>query len=218
MRINLLPPEILERQRVRRQTIAAVAVGLIVLMAIAAFYFLQAAKLGRTEDEVDAQEATNAQLQQQIASLQDVAALQQEVAQTRDLLNGLLADRVQWSGVLRDISLVIPSEAWLEGLTGQVGTETGLTTGTTTTAPTTTTGAATGEGVIGQISFTGQAFSHRVVAPWLSRLEDVRGFINPWLTSSTKSGATGALAEVVTFTSSVDLSEQALSRRQGPNG
>jgi hypothetical protein len=53
------------------------------------------------------------------------------------------------------------------------------------------------------------------VALWLSRLEDVRGFINPWLATSTKSviGTT----PVVNFTSSVDLSEDALARRGGPS-
>jgi Tfp pilus assembly protein PilN len=215
MRINLLPPEVLERQRMRRRTLATVVVGLIVLGAIAAFYFLKVAELGTVEEEIATQQARNAQLQQQIAELQDIAALQQEIERTRVLLNGLLADEVLWSQVLRDISLVIPSQAWLEGLTGQTAAAAG---GETDVAVTTTTGTV-GEGIIGQISFNGKAFSHQVVAEWLSRLEDVRGFINPWLSSSTKTGGDDpVLSDVVSFTSSVDLSEQALARRAaGPD-
>jgi Tfp pilus assembly protein PilN len=213
MRINLLPPEVLERQRTRRRTVGAVIVGVIVLAAIGAYYFLQVSKLNEVEEDITAQEATNAQLQAQIAELQDVAGLEQEIARTRDLLNSLLSDRVLWSDVLRSISLVIPSEVWLEGLNGQAGT---ATTATEDTAAPTTTGSFTpGQGIVGQISFTGKAFSHRDVALWLSRLEDVRGFVNPWLTTSTKSGGEGVLAELVTFNSSVDLSEQALARRRG---
>ena len=218
MRINLLPPEVLQRQRTRRQTIAAVVVGLIVLAAIGAFYFLQVAALNRVEDDIAAQEATNAQLQAQIADLQDVAALEQEIARTRDLLNTLLADRGLWSDVLRSISLVIPSEVWLEGLNGQVGTATTATGVEPPPTATSTTGFAPGRGIVGQISFSGQAFSHRDVATWLSRLEDVRGFVNPWLSSSTKTGGEDPnLSDVVTFNSSVDLSEQALARRRGGN-
>ena len=210
MRVNLLPPEIYERQRIRRRTGAVVAVGLIILLAIGAFYFLQVVRLNEVEENVAAQEARNAELQAQINDLQDIAALETEIAATRGLLNDLLADRVLWSGVLRDISLVIPGEAWLNGLTGTAGVPTSGETATEVTTPTT---PGTTGGLVGQITFNGFAFEHRDVALWLARLEDVRGFVNPWLSSSTKSLI--GLEEVVQFTSSVDLSEQALARRAG---
>ncbi|MGH2675631.1 MAG: PilN domain-containing protein [Actinomycetota bacterium] len=215
MRINLLPPEIYERQRVRRRTAAVVVVGLIVLAALGAFYFLQILRLNEVEDDVTAQEAENAQLQVQINQLQEIDALQQEIETTRTLLNSLLADRVLWSGVLRDVSLVIPGQAWLAGLNGQVGAPaTAGTTTTTTTTGTTTPGQVAQPGaLVGQISFDGFAFTHRDVALWLSRLEDVRGFVNPWLSNSAKTDI--GTQEAVQFTSSVDLSEQALARRSG---
>jgi Tfp pilus assembly protein PilN len=212
VRINLLPPEIYERQRVRRQTAAAVAVGVIVLIAIGAFYFLQVLRLNTVEDDIAAQEAENAQIQAEINELQEIAALQTEIEGTRTLLDGLLADRVLWSGVLRDISLVIPGEAWLDSLTGSLSTAVPAGEPTTTT-PTTGTAA---EGLVGNVTFTGFAVDHREVALWLSRLEDVRGFLNPWLTSSTKT-AIGS-STVVQFNSSVDLSEQALARSGGGGG
>jgi Tfp pilus assembly protein PilN len=209
VRVNLLPPEIYERQRIRRRTGAVVAVGLIVLLAIGAFYFLQVVRLNEVEDNVSAQESRNADLQRQINELQDIAALETEIAATRGLLNDLLADRVLWSGVLRDVSLVIPGEVWLNGLTGTVGVPTP---GATTTTPSTTTGApGPAGGLVGQITFSGFAFEHTDVALWLSRLQDVRGFVNPWLSNSSKS--TIGTEEVVTWTGSVDLSEQA--RRSG---
>jgi Tfp pilus assembly protein PilN len=208
VRVNLLPPEIYERQRIRRRTGAVVAVGLLVLLAIGAFYFLQVVRLNEVQDDVAAQEARNAELQAQINDLQDIAALETEIATTRTLLNDLLADRVLWSGILRDVSLVIPGEVWLNSLTGSTGTPAAGSTETTTTTPVTT-----GAGLVGQISFTGFAFEHPDVALWLSRLEDVRGFVNPWLSSSAKSVI--GTSEVVQFTSSVDLSEQAQARQAG---
>jgi Tfp pilus assembly protein PilN len=210
VRINLLPPEIYERQRLRRRTAVVIAVGIILLAGVGAFYFLQVLRLNAVEDDVAQQEAENARLQQEISELQEIADLQAEIESTRTLLSSLLSDRVLWSGILRDISLVIPGEAWLEGLTGSL---TAAVPGTTE-APTVEDTAAQA-GLVGQISFTGFAFDHRDVALWLSRLEDVRGFVNPWLSTSTKTpiGET----EVVQFDSSVDLSEQALARR-GPGG
>ena len=214
MRINLLPPEILERHRARRRTLVVIAAGLVLLAFIGVFYIVERMRLGEVQDEVQAQEDQNALLQGEIAELQDIEALRQEAEATRVLLNQLLSDRVLWSGVLRDVSLVIPGRVWLNGMTGQLGTAGEA----TTTAPATTTTTVTDEAgapggaVIGQISFTGFGFEHRDVALWLSRLEDVRGFLNPWLSSSTKSviGTT----EVVQFASSVDLSEQAIARRE----
>jgi len=75
VRINLLPPETYERQRIRRRTAAVVAVGLIVLAALGAFYFLQILRLSQVEDDIQAQEAENAQLQSQINELQEIDAL-----------------------------------------------------------------------------------------------------------------------------------------------
>jgi Tfp pilus assembly protein PilN len=226
VRINLLPPEIYERQRIRRRTAAVVAVGLIVLAALGAFYFLQVLRLNEVEDEITAQEAENAQLQAQIGELQEIDVLQQEIEATRTVLNSLLVDRVLWSGVLRDVSLVIPGQSWLAGLSGQVGAPAGAIGTTTAPATTTTTAPATtttvpGQSVqpgalIGQISFDGFAFTHRDVALWLSRLEDVRGFVNPWLSNSTKTDI--GTQQAVQFNSSVDLSEQALARRRAGQG
>jgi Tfp pilus assembly protein PilN len=206
MKINLLPPEVGQRQQLRRRTLLSIVIGVVVIALIGGFYFLQIVRLSGVEEDIEVQQARNASLQQQIAELQDVAALEQEIAATRQLLSTLLQDRVLWSGILRDVSLVIPGELWLDGLTGQVGSA--VTAGdAATTAPTTEVG------LVGQIAFTGFAFDHREVALWLSRLEDVRGFINPWLSSSTKSEI--AASSVVQFVSSVDLSDQALARRGG---
>jgi Tfp pilus assembly protein PilN len=207
MRINLLPPEIRERQRYRRRTAAVILIGIIVLAALGAFYVLQVMRLADVREDLEAQQQRNAQLQQQIAELQRFAELQQELQDTRTLLSTLLADRVLWSGVLRDVSLVIPGEMWLSGLTGSL-TAAPTAEGTTTTTPT-----VPGGGLVGQITFNGFAFDHRDVALWLSRLEDVRGFVNPWLSNSQQTLI--GLTEVVQFTNSVDLSEQALARQGG---
>jgi hypothetical protein len=51
------------------------------------------------------------------------------------------------------------------------------------------------------------------VALWLTRLEDVQGWANAWLSSATKSELAGS--EVVNFSTSVDLTADAAVRRGG---
>lgn len=205
MNINLLPPEIKERQRARRRVVAVFLVGLIVLGALGVFYFLQVIRLGQVEQDLADQQATNAQLQQDIGELQQFNQLEQEVQTSAALLADLLQDEVLWSGILRDISLVIPGTTWLTNLTGS----------TTAAAaegaePAPETGPSA---LVGQITLGGFGFDHRSVALWLTRLEDVTGFANPWLTQSTKT--TIGAREAVQFTSSVDLSPDALSGSGG---
>lgn len=203
MRINLLPPEIRERQRIRRQTVIVGVIGLVVLVVLGGFYFLQQLRLNQVEDDLAAQEAENQALRQDIAELERFDLLEQEVLTTEALLASLLENEVLWSGVLRDISLVIPGTTWLTTLSGTVnqpGTE-GETVDTAT--------PGTVAGLVGQITMDGFGFDHRSVALWLTRLEEVDGFVNPWLSTSQKTEI--GTREAVQFASSVDLSPEALS-------
>ena len=203
MRMNLLPPEVRQRQRTRRQTAAVIAAGVVVLAGVGALYFLQQLRLVGVNNDLEEQRQTNAGIQAQIDDLRRFDELQREVEASRTMLSTLLANEILWSGVLRDVSLVIPSDVWLSGLTGDTS-ESG-----NTQAPATT-GAASGTGLVGQITFNGFSLDHRAVALWLARLDDVRGFANPWLSNAQKTDVGNS--KVVQFTSSVDLSQQAVAR------
>lgn len=207
MRINLLPPEIRERQRIRRQTVVVALVGLIVLVVLGGFYFLQQLRLNQVEDDLAVQEAENEALRQDIAELERFDQLEQEVLRTETLLASLLENEVLWSGVLRDVSLVIPGTTWLTNFAGTVNQP-----GVAAENGEAATAGPVG-GLIGQITMDGFAFDHRSVALWLTRLEEVDGFVNPWLTNSQKTEI--GTREAVQFSSSVDLSPEALARQEG---
>lgn len=203
MRVNLVPGEIKERQRIRRRGGAVAVVGVVVLAALGAFYFLQQVRLNDLKTDLAAQQAENDRLRDEIAELQEFDQQQRELASTRGLLDTLLADEVRWSGVLRDISLVIPGQTWLTSLNAQI-------------TPATAETAQPPEGpsgLVGQISFNGFGLSHRAVALWLTRLEDVEGFVNPWVSTSQKTDI--GPQEVAQFTSTTDLSELILVRGGG---
>src|SRR5439155_90212 len=60
---------------------------------------------------------------------------------------------------------------------------------------------------VGNIQFQGSASDHLAVATWLTRLAQVTGWDNSWITASTKRGtnADGTKTDWVDFTGSVDL-------------
>ena len=206
MRMNLLPPEVRQRQRTRRQTAAVIAAGVVVLAGVAALYFLQQLRLVAVNNDLEEQRNANAAIQAQIDDLRRFDELQREVEASRTMLSTLMANEILWSGVLRDVSLVIPSDVWLSGMTAQT-TESG---GAVSPAPATPVAGQPGQGLVGQITFNGFALDHRAVALWLARLDDVRGFANPWLSNAQKTDV--GTSKVVQFASSVDLSQQAVAR------
>lgn len=201
--VNLLPPELLERQKTRRLTsLIALGGGLLVLLLLG-FWFLQTQRLSDVNEQIAAQNAVNAGLQAQIGDLSEYQALQEEAAQKEALLTEAYAGEVSFSGLLMDMSRVIPSDAYLTGLNIVLST----TTGTAETAP--AEGTAT-SGLIGTISSEGQAAGIESLASWLTRLESVQGWVNPWMTSITE---TLPGSRLYTFSSGVDLSSDALTVR-----
>jgi Tfp pilus assembly protein PilN len=113
------------------------------------------------------------------------------------LVDSVFIGEVSWSTVLGDISKVIPSEAYLTSLTGSI-------------AAATETPATEGATLIGNISFTGVVRETDPLATWLTRLEQVDGWENAWMTSATEDAP---FSRVYTFSSGLDLSVDAATRR-----
>lgn len=214
--VDLLPRELRERQRARAFTMAVGVGVLLVFFIFALMYLLQVGRLSEAEEDLSAQSTANAKLERQIQGLGQYEQLKQAVSEREALAAEMLRGHVLWSGVLRDISRVIPADMWLTSMSGSLA---GATAGTTDpsqppppptgSAPSSTTvAAAPGSGVVGSIQFEGVAFEQPTVASWLRRLEEVTGWVNSWVMSSSKDEATSGGAQVH-FTGSVDLTVQA---------
>jgi Tfp pilus assembly protein PilN len=195
--INLLPPEIAQRRRVREVTLLIGAAGLGLLALLVVVFLFQTARLSGAKNDLAGAQNQNASLQRQINSLQTFATLEQTLKTKQQLLTQLTVNEVRWSVLLNDISLVIPSDVWLTTFSGAVAGGAG--------AP------VTGTAPIGSITMSGNTFTHLDVAKWLSRLAIVKEFAFPYLTLSAKSEQT------VTFNSTVDIAPAALRRNQ-PGG
>ncbi|MHB1324259.1 MAG: PilN domain-containing protein [Coriobacteriia bacterium] len=168
MRINLLPPEILERRRAERRIgwviLGAVGVAVVLAGVWTVSYF-----------RVQGRQAELAELQQQVQSTNaqatQLAIFEQratELEARRTLVGLALGDRRDWAKLFDEVSLVLPADVWVQALT-----------------------AGEGEGV----SISGYALDapddspdvgHKSIAKVLVRLADLDNLYDVWLTSSVK--------------------------------
>jgi len=200
--VNLLPREVKQRQTVRRRTGLIAALGVLVVGVILAFWFIQGIRLHDLDQQVDAQEAVNAELQTQVASLQKYADQKASLDQQKALLQSALADTVFWSGILNSVSNVTSDGMWLSSLTGTAAAPVAVV--PVPGAPVTPT---TGPSLIGSLQFQGNALDTNTIAEWLTELEKVKGWVNPWMGSATLGDVNGT--PVWQFSSSVDLDSRA---------
>jgi Tfp pilus assembly protein PilN len=204
--VNLLPSDVRERQRSRRLVAVAItAVGAVVALLFFV-YVLQSARLSNAEQKLQAQQAVNTDLQGKIGQLQQFAVLKQTVAAREAVKASALNGQVAWSGVLRDISMVIPGQMWLTSMTGALVEPASVPTEGAGGTPLPVAAMA------GQIQFQGMASDFPVVAKWLTRLEQVKGWVNSWANSAVRSASNDPSvpnANKVQFTASVDLTAEA---------
>jgi Tfp pilus assembly protein PilN len=205
--VNLLPVEVRQRQHSRRVTAAVLASAAVVVGLLIFVYSLQVSRVSETQRQLETQQSVNSRLQTRIDALRRFTEVKQQVADRQALLTQVTQGQIAWSGVLKDISSVMPGQMWLTSLTA---TEAGATpTGQGGTE------AVSGSGVVATIQFVGTAFNHRTVALWLTRVEQVKGWANSWVTSSAK-GQSQLGGDFVTFSGSVDVTAGAISNR-GPS-
>lgn len=195
--VNLLPPDVLQAQRYRRMTSTIVVAGLVVLLLVFGYYLLKGRELGDVQDEIAAQNATNASVQASIAEKQNFADLQAQAQAKQELLSGAYAGEVSFSALLMDFSRVIPSDAYVDSLALQVSEP--------ATAP--VEGAAAG--LVGTITGSGQAVSIDSLSVFLTRLEQVKGWVNPWMSTVSRSTDVSGFD----YSMSVDLATDVVTER-----
>jgi Tfp pilus assembly protein PilN len=192
--VNLLPPDILAAQRQRRMAGVVALAGVGVIALIVLFYLVQVGRLSGVQSDIERAEDSNRSLQSDIAELREFEELRQRAQAKQALLNAVFANEISFSGLLMDISRVIPSDAALTTLSAA------------TQEPTPTTGGTTL--LTGRIDIAGLALDYDTIASWLTRLERVRGWVNPWVTSIADP-ETGP----ITYSSGVDLTTGVVTER-----
>jgi Tfp pilus assembly protein PilN len=202
-RVNLLPPEILEAARFRRFQLAMVGAGVGVVAIVAALAVSAHSGVTHAKSDLATSQATQANLQNQLAGLQSVRDVYNQRDAKKAMLEQAMSPEIRWSFYLNDLALKVPDHVWLNSVVAAEGGAGGA------AAPATPGGAA-GAGV-GTVTFGGVAFSHDDVATWLDTLAKERGYANAYFTNSTK--AKLGPRDIVDFSSSVTLTQAALSGR-----
>jgi Tfp pilus assembly protein PilN len=196
--VNLLPPDILQRQKVRQRTVAVMLIGAAAVGVVLFFWVLQSARLAGVNHDITNQSRNNEAIQAQITALQQYAALAQEAQAKLGTLQAAYAYDASFSTMLEDVSEVIPSDQFLTSLNFQI------------TPPATTSGTTTIPSVIvGSMKANGTAAALDTISSWLTRCDSVRGWTNAWFTTATRDPNTG----LWTFSSGLDLTQQVLSSR-----
>jgi type IV pilus assembly protein PilM len=184
--VNLMPTKKEQRERGRQPNVVALGgvLGAVVVTAVFALWFLSASSaVTDKQNEVDA-------LRSELAATPTPAprdtsgdALAQEKAGRLSALAAALGNRVAWDRVLREVSLVLPDDVWLNTLQASAPAA------ATTEAP-----AGTG----GAFTISGRTYSHDAVARLLARLEIIPDLDRVTLEKSVLSKVDGK--DVVEFT------------------
>jgi Tfp pilus assembly protein PilN len=194
--VNLLPRDQEKKPVVKKEQIPFAVGGCIGLVVIALVTSQYLSKSGSVAAERQALQDLQAQLAQLPAPPPPPSAQTSQLAEEQKArltaLQGALSTRVAWDRVLRQFSLVLPSDVWLTQLDLK-------------SPVTASDAAASGSSDTGPTGFTieGSTYSHDAVARLLSRLSVVPDLTNVQLVNSQAQEINGQT--VVNFTIGADI-------------
>jgi len=228
-RIDLLPRRLVEQRLVRRQRTGIGAGFLVLLAALGVWYVLETQQLADAQAAADQERATATGLRAQRAQLQPLADLETQIDAADQLRATVYRNEIRFSGVMRDISAIVPDDVWLTSMavaandTANASAPRTAATASTGGGTAATTPGSPGAGSpVASITFAGAGLEHVDVGGFLRAL--ARGpkkggqqvYLNPYFTTSQKGDEEGQ--PTVSFTATVDLSSAAYSGRYQPAG
>jgi Tfp pilus assembly protein PilN len=205
-RVNLMPPEIAEAERLHRLQRAMVGAVLVSALAVGGLYWHTKQGVASAQNDFATSQSQHTSLQSKYNSLDDVQQVFAQVQAKQDLLQQARGQEIRWSFMLNNLTTSVPDNVWLTGFTA-------IETSAPGSAATPST-SADGTAGIGSVTFTGDAFRHDDVANWLDAMAKEHGFTDPTFANSIKKAIGGRI--VAGFGGSVVLSDKALSNRYTP--
>ena len=191
--VNLLPRDDKRRRQPGAVTLTAVLGSVLVVALLAGLFLMTSSSASDKQAEVDALRAELAAIPPAPEAPVDSSGLETQKSERVTLLGKALAARIAWDRVLREISLVLPEDIWLESLTANAPDPNFVPAPGKTDAPT------------GGFSITGYSYSHDGVARLLARLSVLPELDRPALGTSAIDTSKGR--GVVKFTISASLKQ-----------
>jgi Tfp pilus assembly protein PilN len=192
--VNLLPRDD-NRQRPQPGAVLLTAVlgGVLVTALIAGLFMMTSSSVSDRQSELDGLRAELAAIPPAPEAPTDSSGLETEKSARVALLGKALGARIAWDRILREISLVLPEDIWLESLTANAPDPNFTPTPGKTEAPP------------GGFTITGYSYSHDGVARLLARLSVLPQLNRPALGSSVVD--TSKARDVVKFTITASLTQ-----------
>ncbi|MCE5204365.1 MAG: PilN domain-containing protein [Actinomycetia bacterium] len=165
MRVNLLPPEILERRRAERRMVYVAFAFIGVVIVLAGVYVVASMNVSSKQTVLDQKTQLLATTTQKAEALQVFELQESELQRRRSVASMALDARRDWSRLLDEVSLVMPADMWL--ITLNVGETEGA--------------QLDGYAVDPEDS---PDYGHKTIAKLLVRLADLDQLYDVWLTNS----------------------------------
>lgn len=195
IRINLIPPETLQRRVNERRWKFLTLAGGVIVAVLVMFWAFMGLQVAASTAELDSVQQQATSLETQAAQFQVFQQVENDLAVRKDAVVSAKADAIDWARMLYELGLVLPKDVYLTAFTG-------------------TDGGAGGSAV----SLAGQAVDkyndspdngYKSVAKMLVRLADLDQLDSVWLTN-TSVGAPVASgpAPMINWTVSAKISAQ----------
>jgi Tfp pilus assembly protein PilN len=202
-KVNLLPPEILERRKFRKVRIRLAAFVVLTLLVAAGGLAWSVRNVSAAQAELDATTARTATLQQSEQKYSEVPRVLAQVEAAKTVRQQALATDVLWYRFLTDVSNATPANVSLQTLTIALNGDTGA-----AASP----DALTPSG-IGTVTIVGTAATINDVAVWMDAVVRVHGIDASTLKSATRDTGSTSASSQVSFSATVVITAEALSHR-----
>lgn len=168
MRINLLPPEILEKRRAEKRIIYVALVAMLIFIMLAVVWVLAYMRVDskQMDLEVRLQEVQATQAKADVLAVFEQK--EQDLQARKAVAEQALLNRMNWARLFDELSLVMPTDMWVSSMAWDQDT-----------------GIALDGFAIDRATDTPDA-GHKSIAKMLVRLADLGDLYDVWLTNSTK--------------------------------
>ncbi len=201
IRINLIPPEIVQKRKDEQRWQWIAVGGVVLAVVIALVYAVMFFQVVGQQSEVASIRQQAASLQAETSRFQIFQQKQSELQTVQAAITAASKDRVDWAQMLDDIGLVLPTDSFLTAFNGTEGSS----------------------GTPGNITMSGNAVDHpddpsesgyRSVAKALVRFADLAELDSVWLTdaqvqSTSSNVTTTTTAPYIAFDLTAKISPQA---------
>lgn len=213
-RVNLLPPEVLQRRAVRTVKRGG-AVALVATLAVAAgAYTLAVVDRNNAQEDLAAEQAVTTELQTEAAKYAEVPRIFAIIDGATEGRRVALAQDISWSTLMGQIAATYPGDVWLDSVQATLdsplpGPAAGAPDAVAASPELTPPGVAT-------ITIQGAAKSHPDVANWLDSLASVPNIADTSLATSTLAEEDGQV--FVKYDNTAVLDEGAYTHKYDEDG